>query len=136
MTKYVSGAWPFRLSPLVNIATIKSHTHCYKKSSMITLITILCLNSFQPSRKLVVESPGPVKYQDFAIAVIIWSPLGILVSREVWMRLLVVEVAGKVMKELWMFPAEQSHPLLVPHVALVGEQEFIDQGQHGRNFEC
>ena len=23
MTKYVSGAWPFRLSPLVNIATIK-----------------------------------------------------------------------------------------------------------------
>ena len=51
------------------------------------------------------------------------------------MRLLVVEVAGKVMKELRMFPAEQSHPLLVPHVALVGEQEFIDQGLYGRNFE-
>ena len=77
-----------------------------------------------------------MKYQNFAIAVIIWSPLRILVSEEVWMRLLVVEVAGKVMKELWMFPAEQSHPLLVPHVALVGEQEFIDQGQHGRNVEC
>ena len=103
---------------------------------MITLITIFCSNSFQPSRKSVVESPGPVKYQDFAIAVIIWSPLRILVSGEVWMRLLVVEVAGKVMEELWMFPAEQSHPLLVPHVALVGEQEFIDQGQHGRNLEC
>jgi len=79
-----------------------------------------------PSRKLVVKSPGPVKYLDFAIAVIIWSPLRILVSGEVWMRLLVVEVAGKVMEELWMFPAEQSHPLLVPHVALVSEQELID----------
>ena len=54
-----------------------------------------------------------MKYQDFAIAVIIWSPLGILVSGEVWMRLLVVEVAGKVMKELWMFPAEQSQFILL-----------------------
>merc|ERR1712079_562866 len=63
-----SQAFPFTQGdmPLMGLTKLLQYEHhCDQTSEEL------------PSRKLVVKSPGPVKYLDFAIAVIIWSPLRI-----------------------------------------------------------
>ena len=47
------------------------------------------------------------------------------------MRLLEVEVARQVVKELRMLPAQQGQPFLVTNKALVLEKEGLDQLLHG-----
>ena len=51
------------------------------------------------------------------------------------MRLLEVEVARQVVKELRMLPAQQGQPLLVTHVALVLEVEGLNQLLHGCDLD-
>ena len=52
------------------------------------------------------------------------------------MGLLEVEVARQVVKKVGMLPAEKSQPILVTHVALVLEEEGLDQLFHSSNFDC
>ena len=72
-----------------------------------------------------------MKHQNWALAVKVGSPFGIFVPGEVWMRLLEVEVARQVVKELRMLPAQQGQPFLVTNKALVLEKEGLDQLLHG-----
>ena len=63
-------------------------------------------------------------------------PLWILVPWKAWVGLLEVEVARQVVEEARMLPAEKSQPVLVTHVALVLEEEGLDQLFHSSNFDC
>ena len=77
-----------------------------------------------------------MKHQDFPLTVEVGIPLWILVPLKAWVGLLEVEVARQVVKELRMLPAQQGQPLLVTHVALVLEEEGLDQLFHSSNFDC
>ena len=63
-------------------------------------------------------------------------PLWILVPLKAWVGLLEVEVARQVVEEARMLPAEKSQPVLVTHVALILEEEGLDQLFHSSNFDC
>ena len=87
-------------------------------------------------KEIRIKRPGPVKHQDFPLTMEVGIPLWILVPWKAWVGLLEVEVARQVVEEARMLPAEKSQPILVTHVALVLEEEGLDQLFHSSNFDC
>ena len=87
-------------------------------------------------KEIRIKRPGPVKHQDFPLTVEVGIPLRILVPLKAWVGLLEVEVARQVVEEARMLPAEKSQPILVTHVALIFEEEGLDQLFHSSNFDC
>ena len=72
-----------------------------------------------------------MKNQNFALTVEVGSPLRALVPGEAWVGLLEVEIARQMVEEVRILPAQQGHPLLVAHEALVLKEKGLDQFLHG-----